>query len=136
MKKYIDINQMIKWCSCISHIAPGFLYREDDSVFSISYRFTFGRLKAGRGSVAAVMLSHMVLLFLHDPRNKNLSSVILISTVLFLSAPHPFLIFYLPSPPPFTLQLFSPSPSFSALHLPLLQSPSLSLSPVLIVYIH
>lgn len=81
IKKYID--QMIKWFYCIlPHTVPGLGYRQDDSGFSFSHRFTFGRLKAGSGSVAAVMLSHIVLFFFRDPRNENLSSVILISTVL------------------------------------------------------
>lgn len=114
--------------------------------------------KAGRGSVAAVMFSYIALFFFHDPRNKNPSSVVLISTVLFLSLSH-FLLsipIFLPlvsshscplSPfHPFSLssfflltlsQLFSPFLSFFDCSLSFSSSiPSLPPSPVLIVYVH
>lgn len=114
---------LIKWFYCTSpHIVPGLCCRQDNSFFSpftsVHIQREYHRLKAGRGSVAAVMLSDIVLFFFHDPRNKNLSSVILISTILFLSSLHSFLIFYLPhclhwlpSPAPFTLPV---SPLFNS----------------------
>lgn len=130
--------------------------------FSVGYSFNFKlkiahnigshseRTRQGEGREGLSGSCHvscvMLYSFFHDPRNKNLSSVILISAVLFISSLHPFLIFYFllsfHSPPPLSCPLHPPSLTPPQLFPPLHPLPSLSLhsslslSPVLIVYIH
>lgn len=141
------------------YFAPGLCYRNNSFIFQIilvhiqrGYLQDEGRKELSDScQVFPYCIYNTVSFFLREPRSKNLSSVILISTVLFLSSLHLFS-YFLPSSllPILTPFADSPSPSRSCFILTLSQLfslclslfsilsitpfPSLSLSSVLIVY--